>query len=129
MTVAEDLRGIDDVKAFANEPLTEPRSLIDAKIVTKGRDAWEKTRILYADATGELTAGLWESSPGAWSLHTIEDEYVRLLEGEIKLTDAKGATRTFKPGDSFFVPERFSGEWENIGTVRKVFVSMKRKRG
>lgn len=121
-------RGIAEVVFFANEPLSEAPSPIDPSIVTKGKDVWEKTRVLYADATGELTVGLWESSPGAWRLMTIEDEYVRLLEGQIKLTDEKGATRTFKPGDSFFVPEHFGGEWENIGTVRKIFMSMKRKR-
>jgi hypothetical protein len=120
---------IRSVLALTDEKLPEESIPIDPATVVSGSNAVERTRVLHADATGELTVGLWESSPGAWRIHTIEDEYVRLLHGQIRITDKKGGTRLFKPGDSFFVPENFAGLWESIGEVRKIFVSLKRKRG
>jgi hypothetical protein len=114
---------------FEDTPLTEPAISIDASVVLSGANVIERTRILYADAAGEMTVGLWESSPGAWRIETNEDEYVRLLHGEIRIYDGTGAGRHFKPGDSFFVPEHFRGVWESVGEVRKIFVSLKRKRG
>lgn len=128
MADAIDLVGVAGVVGFVNAPLTEPMTTIDPSAVTKGSGVWEKTRVLYADKTGELTVGVWESSSGAWNVLTTEDEYVRVLEGQIRLTDKAGETKTFGVGDSFFVPENFDGEWENIGTVRKIFMSLKRKR-
>jgi uncharacterized cupin superfamily protein len=120
---------ITSVFGFSDEPLTEPKSAINPETVVFGADVWEKTRVLYTDAAGELTAGIWESAPGAWKIETLESEYVRLLRGEIRLTDEKGASRHFIPGDSFFVPVGFKGIWENVGLVRKVFVSLRRKNG
>jgi uncharacterized cupin superfamily protein len=120
---------ITSVLRLEDTPLTEPAVPIDPSTVPTGANIFERTRILYADVTGEMTVGLWESSPGAWRIETVEEEYVRLLHGEIRLSDSKGGSRHFKPGDSFFVPERFRGVWESIGEVRKIFVSLKRKRG
>jgi len=127
--MSESVSDITSVFGFVDEALTEPKSIIDPAAVVFGSDVWEKTRVLYTDAAGELTAGLWESAPGAWKINTPESEYVRLLHGEIRLTDEKGASRHFVPGDSFFVPVGFKGIWENVGLVRKVFVSLKRKQG
>ena len=125
----ESVSDITSVFGFVDEALTEPKSIIDPATVVSGSDVWEKTRVLYTDAAGELTAGLWESGPGAWKIDTLESEYVRLLQGEIRVTDEKGESRHFVPGDSFFVAVGFKGIWESIGPVRKVFVSLKRKQG
>jgi uncharacterized cupin superfamily protein len=119
---------ITSVFRLEDTPLTEPAVPIDPSTVSTGANVVERTRIIYADAAGELTVGLWESSPGAWHIETVEEEYIRLLYGEIRLSDSKGGSRHFGPGDSFFVPERFRGVWESIGEVRKIFVSLKRKR-
>lgn len=116
------------VFGFRDAPVAKPATPIDADTVISG-SPWEKTDVLYADARGELTVGIWESSAGAWRITTEEDEYVRLLQGSIRIVDETGNERLFGPGDSFFVPERFRGTWENVGDVRKIFVSLKRQRG
>jgi uncharacterized cupin superfamily protein len=108
------VRDITSVLRFEDTPLTEPAIWIDPSVVLSGANVVERTRILYADAAGEMTVGLWESSPGAWRIETNEEEYVRLLHGEIRISDGTGAGRHFKPGDSFFVPEHFRGVWESI---------------
>jgi uncharacterized cupin superfamily protein len=123
------VRDITSVLRLEDTPLTEPAISIDPSVVLSGTNVVERTRILYADAAGEMTVGLWESSPGAWRIDTNEEEYVRLLHGEICISDGTGAGSHFKPGDSFFVPEHFRGVWESIGEVRKIFVSLKRKGG
>ncbi len=129
MTAPPAFLDIASVLGFADQPLSQPKSSIDPMLVVRGADLWEKTNVLYADPLGELTVGIWESCDGAWRIETIEDEYVRLLRGRITITDTAGDARRFNPGDSFFVPEKFKGTWENVGEVRKIFVSLKRKRG
>jgi uncharacterized cupin superfamily protein len=119
---------ISSVFSFRDEPLDQPERPIDPSVVISGTP-WEKTGVLYVDARGEFTVGVWESSPGAWRVITEEDEYVRVLRGQIRIADEAGNTKTYGPNESFFVPERFHGTWENIGEVRKIFVSLKRKRG
>ena len=44
-----------------------------------------------------------------------------ILDGQVRLTDADGQLQEFGPGDSFVVAAGFSGTWENLTHVRKVF--------
>lgn len=84
----------------------------------------------YKSTTWDLFHGSAEgSSSGIWEAGTCEekfteetDEFCFLLEGEVRLTDQSGQSRTFKAGDSFLVPKSFTGTWENLTEVRKIYV-------
>ncbi len=66
-------------------------------------------------------AGIWEAEPHLERVDCSYDELCHLLEGQVRLTDADGAVQEFGPGDSFVVAAGFSGTWENLTPVRKVF--------
>jgi uncharacterized cupin superfamily protein len=77
----------------------------------------------YSDPTGQFHAGIWQCEPGSWRVvyDAHEEELCTLLEGRMRLTDAAGRVREFGPGDSFVVPGGFTGIWENLTRVRKVY--------
>ncbi len=125
--MTETLRNVDDLVHFENAPLTESSVPIDPGSIVKGSNVTERTKVQYADKQRELIVGVWESDQGAWTILTEEDEFVWVMEGQIRITDDHGGSRTYGPGDSFLVPERFKGTWESLSPVRKIFVSLKRK--
>jgi len=77
----------------------------------------------YSDPTGQFHAGIWQGEPGAWRVFydPHEEELCTLLEGTVRLTDAAGLRREFCAGATFVVPGGFTGIWENVTRVRKVY--------
>ena len=77
----------------------------------------------YSDPTGQFHAGIWQGEPGAWRVFydAHEEELCTLLEGTVRLTDAAGLQREFSVGATFVVPGGFTGIWENVTRVRKVY--------
>ncbi|MFN3208577.1 MAG: cupin domain-containing protein [Roseovarius sp.] len=74
-------------------------------------------------------AGIWEAEPHLERVDCDYDELCHLLEGRVRLTDADGVTQEFGPGDSFVVAAGFTGTWENLTPVRKVFFILQPDRG
>ena len=75
----------------------------------------------FSDAKGHAVSGIWEAGPHLERCTCDFDEMCHILEGKVRLTDAKGRARIFGPGDSFVVAAGFDGTWENLSHVRKVF--------
>jgi uncharacterized cupin superfamily protein len=125
-SVAPAAKSVADIVTFHERPLPGPATPIDPAKVLTGAPA-EKVEVLYADPTEEFLVGLWECTAGSWRCRFDEEEYVRLIAGEVRLTDLAGGTVLFRPGDSFHVPSGFSGTWENVSDVRKIFVALVRK--
>ena len=75
----------------------------------------------FENASRGATAGIWQAGPHRERCKCDYDELCHILEGEVRLTDAAGRSRTFGPGDSFVVAAGFDGTWENLTDVRKVF--------
>jgi uncharacterized protein len=71
---------------------------------------------------GRFFAGIWEGDPGCIKIDYTENEFCRLLEGEVILRDANGAEVTLCAGEEFVIPAGFSGEWETVEKVRKLYV-------
>jgi hypothetical protein len=125
-SIARAAKGVADIVTFHAAPLAGPATPIDPAKVLTGSPA-EKVQVLYADPRDEFLVGLWECTAGSWRCHFDEEEYVRLISGEVRLTDRDGGTVLFRPGDSFHVPSGFAGTWENVSDVRKIFVALVRK--
>jgi len=81
----------------------------------------------YTDKGGEFFSGLWESTPGKWTINYTEDEFCIILEGRAVLTDESGKAQTFNTGDAFVIPAGFKGTWETVAKVRKYYAISERK--
>jgi uncharacterized cupin superfamily protein len=71
---------------------------------------------------GTLFAGVWEATPGKWSIAYDEWEYCTILSGVSRITEDGGDTVTVSAGDSFVLRPGFKGTWEVIETTRKQYV-------
>lgn len=110
------------VLAFAEQQSAPEVSRPPAERIVSG-DPEQRTWNHYTDPTGQFHAGIWQGEPGAWRVRydAGEEELCTLLEGRVRLTDAEGNVREFAPGASFVVPGGFTGTWENLTRVRKVY--------
>ena len=79
------------------------------------------TRVVHeADGIG---VGVWECTPGGWDVIDRPDtETVLVLSGRARLTERDGAPVEIAAGDLVVLPRGWSGRWEILETLRKVYV-------
>ncbi|TRA95283.1 MULTISPECIES: cupin domain-containing protein [Rhizobium/Agrobacterium group] len=67
--------------------------------------------------------GIWECQPGGWPVRNRADTEVGyILAGVATLTDAStGITTKITAGDLFVLPKGWTGRWDVIETIRKVY--------
>jgi len=74
----------------------------------------------FSDAAGRFHVGHWSSEPGVRRVSYDETEFCVLLEGRVRL-EGQGGAAEFGPGDAFLVEGGFTGTWESIGRVSKLY--------
>jgi uncharacterized cupin superfamily protein len=78
-------------------------------------------RIFY-EGNG-VQVGVWECTPGGWAIENRPDhETVQILSGRARLTDADGSSVELSAGDVLTLPKGWSGRWDILETVRKLYV-------
>ena len=103
-----------DTTTAPRETVTDDPAVVDTPYTSK---SW---RCFEAKEKGAIS-GIWEAGPHLERCTCDYDEMCHILEGQVRLTDADGQSQEFGPGDSFVVAAGFSGAWENLTHVRKVF--------
>ncbi|MBB1493290.1 DUF861 domain-containing protein [Paracoccus sp. MC1854] len=76
---------------------------------------------LAPDASGNL--GIWECQPGGWPVVNRPDtEFTYIISGRARLTDdATGDVVEITGSDLVILPPGWSGRWDVLETVRKVY--------
>ncbi|MGC3939702.1 cupin domain-containing protein [Roseobacter sp. EG26] len=85
-------------------------------------DPHHETRSHFTSPDGTFLAGTWTSTPGKWHAFSDRDEFCYIISGHVQLISEDGETQTFRAGDSFLIPNGFSGFWNVIETTTKHFV-------
>lgn len=76
----------------------------------------------FADPTGQFTAGVWDTTGYHRKLIDFpRHELMHLIEGTVTFTDDRGASQTFRAGDTFFVPLGTPNSWKSEGYLRKIY--------
>lgn len=71
---------------------------------------------------GGVQVGVWECTPGGWPIESRPDhETVQILAGRARLTNADGSSVELVTGDVLTLPKGWSGRWDIIETVRKLY--------
>ena len=73
---------------------------------------------------GKFITKMYECSPGKFPVepYFIDCyELAHILTGKLIVTDSDGNTQTYEAGDVFITPQGFTGTWEIVETMRKVF--------
>jgi len=78
-------------------------------------------RELAPDAGGSV--GIWECQPGGWPVVNRPDtEFTYIISGKARLTDDKsGAVVEIGAGDLIILPPGWTGRWDIIEPVRKLY--------
>lgn len=104
---------------FAELEPTGPRAGAD-----RGHpETW--TRVLFSSPDGRTQVGIWQCTPGGWAIVDRPDtETIHVLEGRARITDADGTVHDLGEGDAIVLPRGWSGRWDIIETVRKLYVTV-----
>ena len=105
--------------ASANAEVSESTPAGDRLIAGTPRHI---ARNFFTDPSGQLFAGVWESTPGKWRVKYTETEFCHITRGSVCIEDDTGAAVTFRAGDSFVVPAGFSGAWQVLEPTAKLYV-------
>ncbi|MFP3555472.1 cupin domain-containing protein [Paraburkholderia sp. SIMBA_049] len=78
-------------------------------------------KTLAPDAIGNL--GIWECQPGGWPVINRPDtEFAYLISGRARLTDdSTGETVEIVGGDLVILPPGWTGRWDILEPVRKIY--------
>lgn len=73
------------------------------------------------DAAGNL--GIWECQPGGWPVINRPDtEFTYIISGRASLTDdSTGEVTEIAGGDLVILPPGWTGRWDVIEPVRKIY--------
>lgn len=80
----------------------------------------QKNHTNFTNDAGTFFTGTWESGPMVSKMLPFPThEFVRMLEGEVTITEQDGTAQTFVGGDCFFVPKGTVCSWEIREHVKK----------
>ncbi len=117
--MTDNIKKIIDFSASTNEGI---KSLMASERCLSGKPEqtlWNQ----FQDDSEQMLSGIWECTEGKWNAdYASKNEFCHILSGKVALTDAAGDTSTFSEGDSFVIPAGFSGTWEVLKPVRKLYV-------
>ena len=77
---------------------------------------------LHTSDDGKILTGLWESTPGVWSIDYADWEYCHLLEGRCTIQLVGKPPVELKAGDVFVLQTGAKGTWTVHETIRKYYV-------
>lgn len=75
----------------------------------------------HDDEARGFWSGVWASEVGAWRVAYEEIELCMILEGRVRLVGDDGSEATYGPGEAFVIPKGFSGVWETLERLRKIY--------
>lgn len=105
---------------FDRSHAAEEESRPAADLILDGQPR-ESVRNIFTDSSGHFFCGIWSCTPGTWRVSYTENEFCHLLRGRISITNTKGQSEEFVPGDSFVIPAGFTGIWRVIEAAQKLY--------
>jgi uncharacterized protein len=76
----------------------------------------------YADASGRVSSGIWACNAGNVEIKDNPvEEVCFVLQGTVKVTDHRGRSETFGPGECLVLPRGFNGLWSQSDGFQKFY--------
>lgn len=111
------------LKTIDPKPLTGPLESKAAPDRLISGDPSFKTWSQDTARDGMVKTGVWEATPGVTrSIKGELFEFCHILEGVVEITEDGGQPVTYRAGDSFVMKPGFTGLWNTLETVRKIYV-------
>ena len=113
--------GVQVLNAVA---LEEGMTIMDntEPLVIPGDQPLQHDNILFTNDAGNMYIGMWDSRAFDSEMRPFPwHEMVRLLEGEVTITEADGKEYLFKAGEAFFIPKGTVCKWQTKGYLKKFY--------
>ena len=95
---------------------------IDPSTLTAGEPV-QRGHVYFCNATGALTAGVWDCTPMTGKLEPYAvNEFMLILEGSVTIVDARGHAQTLHAGEIFVIPKGTPFVWKQTEYMRKYYV-------
>lgn len=107
------------LEGVQNLALSRPTPKASATAGNPKESAYE----IWRTSDNSVEIGVWECTPGSF-LATREgyDEVCYVMSGSAKITQDVGPSVVLSAGDTLVTPEGWTGEWEVLETLRKIYV-------
>jgi uncharacterized cupin superfamily protein len=90
--------------------------------VIRGESPAQRDSSCFTNDAGNFFVGMWDSEAFESELRPFPCyEFVKLLEGEVTISEEDGSAQTFRAGDAFFVPKETVCSWKTHGYVKKFY--------
>jgi uncharacterized cupin superfamily protein len=91
-------------------------------LVIVGDRPVQHDNIMFTNDAGNMFVGMWDSTSFDSEMRPFPwHEMVRLLEGEVTITEVDGSVHLFKAGDAFFIPMGTVCKWQTNGNLKKFY--------
>ena len=77
--------------------------------------------VVFAEAAGAFTIGLWEREPDTWPFERAYDEVAMILEGEADIETEEGEMLAVRAGDVLVSPKGSKGVWHVRSKIVKFY--------
>ena len=98
-----------------------PDMPLDPAQITEGNPVARGT-VSHQSADKKVSSGFWSCSEGQFDWTFTWDEFVRIIEGEVTITEEGGDTYDLGPNDTAHFPCGLKAHWHVKKAVRKFFV-------
>jgi uncharacterized cupin superfamily protein len=110
--------------SYVHQPATVVTGPLEAKGQRPGADSGDpQISSIAFDAPADVRVGIWECEPGGWPVVDRPDtETCYIVSGRATITDdATGERYEISAGDVIVQPKGWSGRWDVVETIRKVY--------
>lgn len=105
--------------------ITSPETIrLDPAGVRQGADSGNpEMAVREISSNNGIEVGVWECRPGGWAMtNRPNTEICSIVSGKGVITDADGTKRPLEAGTILTLPKGWSGRWDILETLRKVYV-------
>ncbi len=119
-----------DVEGTTKAIIKQYNKFSPHNLTSQGFKASASTGAMVSSKTfldnGYMGVGAWTCTPGSFPVSNPgTSEAFHILEGVFFLTNADGSAQKCQAGDTVLLPKGWSGHWDIIETVKKVWVVVK----
>lgn len=113
--------GIVHIVAPVSTPAAEFGAGVTPAAVGSNPSPRLATHEAYESASGDVSTGTWEASPGVFRRAIMDSEFSHFIAGRATFVTDDGQSFEFRAGDAAYFPPFSRGVWTIHETLRKTY--------
>lgn len=119
------MTSIENVQRIHPSALPGSRPALDSYDAVS--DGWSEEEFRADFGNPAVEGGYWRGEPGHVSFDSWPyTELCVIISGRVAVEDRDGACAEYRAGESFLIPQGFTGTWHTLEATEKIFVGVHR---